>query len=100
MDDDQKFLFIFVSVILGFIVDIRLGLVLSCIIFGIFLIFFINNKMDNNKNRISQTVEYFQIPHSVPTKNLNNNNNNEIKHILEIQKKITNCIILKFQNNV
>ena len=70
MDDDQLFLFIFVSVLLAFIVDIRCGLVLSCIIFGIFLIFFINNKMDNNKNQMYDTVEHFQIP-KLPQNNTN-----------------------------
>lgn len=47
MGENENFIILVSSVLLALIIDVRFGLILSCIIFGIFLIFFINKKMQS-----------------------------------------------------
>uniref|UniRef100_A0A6C0KQU7 Uncharacterized protein n=1 Tax=viral metagenome TaxID=1070528 RepID=A0A6C0KQU7_9ZZZZ len=62
MGENEKFIILMSVVLLAIIIDIRLGLVLSCVIFGIFLIFFINKKMHKTEIRENYEVTYLGQP--------------------------------------
>lgn len=52
MNEYQRLFISFFFIFLALIIDIRFGLILSCIIFGVFLILFINNKMSTNQEQV------------------------------------------------
>jgi hypothetical protein len=83
MGDNEKFISLMSVVLLGLIIDVRLGLVLSCVIFGVFLILFINKKMHR-----TETIENYE-----PTY-LGNPKKDEDVHYIKGQKscfKSENC---------
>lgn len=71
MGENEKFIILISAVLLALIVDLRLGLVLSCVIFGIFLILFINKKM--HQTEIRENYEPTYLGHPKKDDNVNYN---------------------------